>query len=50
MAIPGFQDFLLPILQFCSDGQEHTAAQAEEYCSKELKLKSIDSDFFDPER
>ena len=45
MAIPGFQDFLLPILQFCSDGQEHTAAQAEEYCSKELKLTAEDREF-----
>ncbi len=42
MAVPGFQDFLLPLLRFCADGQEHTAAEAAEHCFKELKLTKAD--------
>ena len=42
MAIPGFQEFLLPLLQFCADGREHTAAEAADYCFKKLNLTEED--------
>ena len=42
MAIPGFQEFLLPLLQFCADGREHTAAEAADYCFKKLNLTQED--------
>ncbi|MBO4648958.1 MAG: restriction endonuclease [Lentisphaeria bacterium] len=42
MAIPGFQDFLLPLLQFCADGKGHTASEAADYCYKKLNLTEDD--------
>ena len=42
MAIPGFQDFLLPLLQFCADGKAHTASEAADYCYKQLNLTEDD--------
>ena len=38
MAIPGFQKFLLPLLQFCSDGKNHTLSEAATYCFSELNI------------
>ncbi len=42
MAIPGFQDFLLPLLQFCADGKGHTVSEAADYCYKKLELSEED--------
>jgi restriction system protein len=30
MSIPGFQDIMLPVLQFANDGQEHTWGETYE--------------------
>lgn len=30
MAIPAFQEFLLPVLEFASDGQEHSLADVRD--------------------
>ena len=38
MAIPGFQKFLLPLLQFCGDGKSHTLSEAATHCFSELNI------------
>ena len=38
MAIPDFQSLMLPLLQFCSDSQEHTNREAIDHLSKEFQL------------
>ncbi len=38
MPIPGFQDIMLPLLQFASDGQEHTLREATQYLSNHFQL------------
>lgn len=38
MSIPGFQDFLLPLLEFCRDGREHSLQDAAEYCFAKLNV------------
>ncbi|HQB08096.1 MAG TPA: restriction endonuclease [Rectinema sp.] len=38
MSIPDFQSVMLPLLKFCSDGQEHTNRQAIDALSQEFGL------------
>ena len=38
MAIPGFQDVMLPLLKYAADGQEHTMADAVEALADEFQL------------
>ena len=38
MAVPGFQDLMLPFLQICKDGQERTVSQIGEIIAQKLLL------------
>lgn len=38
MAIPDFQSIMLPLLQFCSDGEEHTNKEAIDNLIQEFSL------------
>lgn len=42
MAVPGFQDLMLPFLQICKDGQERTVAQIGEIIAKQMSLTEQD--------
>lgn len=42
MAVPGFQDLMLPFLQICKDGQERTVSQIGEIMAKQLLLTEKD--------
>ena len=38
MAIPGYQTFMLPVLQLGADGEEHSLAEARETLAAQFKL------------
>ena len=42
MAVPGFQDLMLPFLQICKDGQERTVSQIGEIIAKQMALSEQD--------
>ena len=42
MAVPGFQDLMLPFLQICSDGKERTVLEISEIIASNLKLSEED--------
>lgn len=42
MAIPGFQDLMLPLLQVCSDGKEYTVLGISETIAHQLMLSEAD--------
>ena len=42
MAIPAFQDLMLPLLQFASDGQEHSPRETVETLANEFSLTEAD--------
>ncbi|MHB9111012.1 MAG: restriction endonuclease [Thermoleophilia bacterium] len=42
MAIPAFQDLMLPLLKFASDGQEHTPRETVEALAEEFSLSEAD--------
>ncbi|MCL6106188.1 MAG: winged helix-turn-helix domain-containing protein [Actinobacteria bacterium] len=42
MAIPAFQDLMLPLLIFASDGQEHTPRETVETLADEFSLAEAD--------
>lgn len=42
MAVPGFQEFMLPLLRLCSDGQPHTQKEAVIVLADELDLSEDD--------
>jgi restriction system protein len=42
MTVPGFQDIMLPLLQFASDGQEHTSSASYSHLSDEFNLSDQD--------
>lgn len=42
MAVPGFQDLMLPFLQICSDGKERTVTEVGEVIAKKLQLSEDD--------
>lgn len=44
MAVPDFQSFFMPILQFASDGNEHSLSETIEALAQQLKLSEADRD------
>lgn len=42
MAVPGFQDLMLPFLQICNDGKERTVAEVGEVIAAQLHLSEED--------
>lgn len=42
MAVPGYQDFMLPLLRLASDGQEHTVTQAMETLARDMRISDTD--------
>lgn len=42
MAVPGFQDLMLPFLQICEDGEERTVLEISEILAQQLKLSDAD--------
>src|SRR5262245_26276850 len=42
MAVPGFQDLMLPLLKLTSDGQEHTLSEAIEKLDQQFRLSDAD--------
>ena len=38
MAIPDFQSIMLPLMQYASDGKEHTLRESIEYLAKQFNL------------
>lgn len=42
MAIPGYQDLMLPLLQIAADGKEHTVQEAMATLAERLKLSEAD--------
>lgn len=42
MAVPGFQDLMLPFLRICEDGQERTVSQIGEIIAKQMSLTEQD--------
>ncbi len=42
MAVPGYQEFMLPLLQLTGDGQEHTVAEAMRTIALEMNISDSD--------
>ena len=42
MAVPGFQDLMLPFLQICKDGKERTVSEIGEMIANQLQLSEAD--------
>ena len=42
MAVPGYQDFMLPLLRIAGDGQEHRIADAMETLAAEMGMSDED--------
>ncbi len=42
MSVPGFQEFMLPLLKWAGDGKEHSAREAVEHIAVEFKLSEED--------
>lgn len=42
MAIPDFQSFMLPLLKFSADGNDHTQTEAEDALARHFKLTDAD--------
>lgn len=42
MAIPGYQEFMLPLLQLAADGKEHSVKEAMELLAEELGIADAD--------
>jgi restriction system protein len=38
MAIPDFQSIMLPLMQYCRDGKEHTASETADALAASFKL------------
>lgn len=48
MAVPGFQDLMLPLLRIASDGREHTVAEAMASLAEEFSLSEADLEIMLP--
>lgn len=48
MSIPGYQDFMLPLLQIAADGQEHTVSEAIETLAKKMNITEEDRELLLP--
>lgn len=44
MAIPGYQDFMLPLLRIAADGQEHTVSEAMDTLAEKMNISDLDRD------
>jgi restriction system protein len=42
MAVPSFQDMMLPLLQFAADGREHTSSEAIEFLAQQFRLSDAE--------
>ena len=38
MAVPGYQDFMLPLLKIAADGHEHTMSEAMTLLAQQLGI------------
>ena len=48
MAVPGYQDFMLPLLRIAADGQEHKIADAMETLAREMEISEQDQELLLP--
>lgn len=48
MAIPGYQEFMLPLLKFAADGQEHTMQDALATLAEEMAIPENEQDLMLP--
>lgn len=48
MAVPGYQDFMLPLLQIAEDGGEHTMSQAMTALAQKLSITEADQELMLP--
>ena len=48
MPLPGYQDFMLPLLKIASDGHEHTIAEAMETLARQMEISEADQDILLP--
>jgi restriction system protein len=48
MPIPGYQEFMLPILKIAGDGQEHPVAEAIETLAQRMEMSEEDRDILLP--
>lgn len=48
MAIPGYQEFMLPLLKFAADGQEHTISDALETLASQMGITDAEQDLMLP--
>src|SRR5579859_3095411 len=48
MPIPGYQDFMLPLLRVASDGGEHTVSTTMELLAKQMSISDVDRDIVLP--
>ena len=48
MAVPGYQDFMLPLLRLAADGQEHTVVEATEVLAKQMGISEEDQQLLLP--
>ncbi|MBL9001506.1 MAG: restriction endonuclease [Phycisphaerae bacterium] len=48
MAIPGYQEFMLPLLKFAADGQEHTISDALAELAEQMGISDADQDLMLP--
>jgi restriction system protein len=44
MAVPGYQEFMLPLLKIASDGQEHSVAEAMDTLAIQFQISDADRD------
>lgn len=42
MAVPGYQEFMLPLLKLAADGQEHTVSEALETLAEQMRISPED--------
>jgi restriction system protein len=48
MSVPGYQEFMLPLLQIAGDGAEHAISEAMERIAQQLRLSDEDRDVMLP--
>ena len=48
MSIPGYQDFMLPLLKIAADGQEHTVTEAMDALARQMNITHVDRDVLLP--
>src|SRR5258706_14933547 len=44
MAVPGYQEFMLPLLRIASDGKEHSVTEAMATLAEQMKISDEDRD------